>query len=65
MRDLRDSFAAAALTGLLCSPDQGYRLSPGGGPAPDEQIAYSAYEIADAMMAERKKRGGNDACVEQ
>jgi hypothetical protein len=42
-RQLRDTFAAAALVGL--APKEW----------PVEQIADTAYRIADAMLAERKR----------
>lgn len=48
--DLRDSFAAAALTGLLSRP-QGF---------PDGCVP-EAYRLADAMLRERSRSGQNDA----
>ncbi len=45
---MRDYFASAAMQVILS-----YRLHH---PITDEQIANGAYEIADAMMAERAKR---------
>jgi hypothetical protein len=50
--DLRDQFAAAALTGLLAQGDDGSFS--------EESYARAAYRWADVMLAERKK---NDAEV--
>lgn len=49
---LRDLFAAAAIAGELASQDE----CTGMYRAPFERLAHKAYNIADAMMAERKKR---------
>jgi hypothetical protein len=43
---LRDTFAAAALTGLLANPHDDLLAS-------DNCYATSAYELADAMLRER------------
>ena len=43
--DLRDYFAAKALQGLLANPDFDASLAV--------TIAYSCYEVADAMMEAR------------
>lgn len=47
---LRDYFAGQALVGTLAGPDAGPR---------DKDIARRAYELADAMLAERGKGGGH------
>ena len=44
---LRDYFAAAALTGIVASPDCA---------SSNEQIAKGAFTIADCMIAERDKQ---------
>jgi hypothetical protein len=49
---LRDKFAMAALTGMLASEDQEFEMSRMYYPA---QAAGRAYEMADAMLAERAK----------
>lgn len=49
---LRDRFAAAALTGLIGRNQPGY--APG-------HAATLAYELADAMMRERARKGATDA----
>jgi hypothetical protein len=46
----RDTFAAAALTGLLASRND-----------IDDEAAERAYCIADAMLRERSRAGKNDA----
>jgi hypothetical protein len=47
LRDrMRDHFAAVALNGLLA----------GKSPKDEEGLAVKAYEIADAMLAERERR---------
>jgi hypothetical protein len=51
---LRDYFAAAALQGLLASPDTV-------GTAGFVAYAYHAYQYADAMLAERAKTKGSSA----
>jgi hypothetical protein len=49
MKDgLRDQFAAAAMQGMLSSPD--------GGPSDWESLARGAYEAADAMLAARERK---------
>jgi hypothetical protein len=48
----RDTFAAAALTGLLAGP--------GGKTA--EQWALHAYSLADAMLRERERNGAVSGC---
>jgi hypothetical protein len=48
----RDTFAAAALTGLLAGP---------GGKAA-EQWALLAYSLADAMIRERERNGAVSGC---
>jgi hypothetical protein len=48
----RDTFAAAALTGLLAGP--------GGKTA--EQWALLAYSLADAMLRERERNGAVSGC---
>ena len=45
---LRDYFAAAAMQGMLSSPD--------GGPSDWESLAGGAYEAADAMLAARERK---------
>ena len=51
---LRDWFAGQALAGWLASygPDAGH---PANRPGSRETVARQAYEIADAMIAEREK----------
>jgi hypothetical protein len=46
---LRDYFAAAAMQGMLASPD---------GDGHIERYAVGAYQIADAMIAAREREGG-------
>jgi hypothetical protein len=53
MRDLRDHFAAAALTGYLAA-FTGNRAFPG-----PEAVAIECYTYADAMLAERRKGAKN------
>ena len=49
---LRDYYAGQALAGMCAYHGRyGYTNGPG-------EIALRAYEIADAMLAERTKRGG-------
>ena len=43
---LRDQFAMAALTGLLSDPGTKYNA---------DRLAKNAYDIADAMLAERER----------
>jgi hypothetical protein len=45
---LRDYFAAAAMQGLLSSPD--------GGPDDWQRVADAAYEAADAMLSARERK---------
>lgn len=45
---LRDYFAAAAMQGMLSSPD--------GGPSKLENLAGGAYKAADAMLAARERK---------
>ena len=57
---LRDYFAAKALSAILSQPDGGIQswhpLSKGGGELTAAQgWAANAYEIADAMLAERER----------
>lgn len=53
--DLRDYFAAAALTGFLVSDEMArQRINPGGRFSTAKEFADAAYEMADAMMAKRK-----------
>jgi hypothetical protein len=47
--NLRDYFAAAALQGMLASPD---------GDGHIERYAVGAYQIADAMLAARERKEG-------
>lgn len=49
----RDTFAAAALTGLLANAENGC--------APSRTIAIAAYHQADAMLRERSRAGKTDA----
>lgn len=51
---LRDYFAAAALTGTLANPETMRALAKSPG-ALDVRIAQTAYESADAMLAERHR----------
>lgn len=53
----RDEFAKAALTGILACP------SSAGHPAAVHAVDYAkvAYQVADAMLAERKKGIESDA----
>lgn len=44
--DLRDYFAAKAMQGLLSYPEQ---------QQPDQRLAKSAYDVADAMLAHRER----------
>jgi hypothetical protein len=44
---LRDQFAMAAMTGLLADPMESAKAS--------DYVAAAAYEIADAMLAERNR----------
>jgi hypothetical protein len=56
---LRDTFAAAALTGLLASMQKN---------AFAEEMASHAYELADAMIRERERTNHDaapEACVQQ
>lgn len=56
IKTVRDHFAMAALTGLLSRDvfDSGYEYGPNN--AKDrENLALAAYQIADAMLAERNK----------
>ena len=48
---IRDYFAAAALQGILSSPD--------GGPDDWQRVADAAYYAADAMLAARERK---EAC---
>lgn len=58
---LRDRFAMAALNGMLASEDQEFEISRMYRPA---CAASRAYEMADAMLAERaKKTEGRAALV--
>lgn len=50
--ELRDTFAAAALTGMLADP--GFDGEP-------DTTARIAYRYADAMIAERQRRRGGGA----
>ena len=45
---IRDYFAAAAMQGILSSPD--------GGPDDWERVADAAYYAADAMLAARERK---------
>ena len=45
---LRDYFAAAAMQGMLASPD--------GGPSDWQKVADAAYYAADAMLAAREPK---------
>jgi hypothetical protein len=47
--DLRDTFAAAALTGILANPHDDLLAS-------DDSYATMAYELADAMLRERLRQ---------
>ena len=56
-RTLRDDFAIAALTGILAGDDSLLaisRITQKSGGRPSEFAAGLAYEIADAMLEERK-----------
>ena len=48
--DMRDDFAAAAVSGILANPDPNIQVAY---MSPDD-IADMAYEIADAMLSRRK-----------
>lgn len=50
---LRDTFAAAALTGMLANEDL---------LADDDKVAETAYGLADAMLRERARTGAVDGC---
>ena len=61
---LRDYFAAKALVGEMvttlsdATPDAAEAFLNGAakaGHTPDQHLAFNAYQIADAMLAERKK----------
>lgn len=54
---LRDYFAGQALVGLIQHTKEIGCLARQGGEKTDEYLAGSAYEIADAMIAEREKDG--------
>ena len=61
--ELRDHFAAAALTGLLVHANDGIDEETLDTPS---DIAYTAYQMADAMLRERDKKssaGASDAGV--
>lgn len=53
-KELRDYFAAAALTGLCSDRVQQEIWARAGDHEPDEYIASKAYEFADEMMKARK-----------
>jgi len=53
---LRDYFAAKAMSGLLADPEE--RPTTAGLRVFYKATAETAYEIADAMLAERAKKGG-------
>lgn len=58
---LRDTFAAAALTGIIACPETGVYRNPDGTicRSPEEVnavLAARSYGYADAMLEERKKR---------
>lgn len=59
---LRDLFAVQALSGLITSPDYspvGWNVyQPKEGTSYNGQAAKEAYDIADALLAERAKRSG-------
>jgi len=55
--DLRDMFAAHALTGLLAGLPANKLVSPG----VCRQVSLDAYALADAMLAEREKWRTEDA----
>ncbi len=52
-KSLRDEFAMAALTGLLTIKET-YVIA-GSKPDGDVWVAESAYDLADAMLLQRKK----------
>lgn len=54
--DLRDYFAAAAITGVLSNPSmiEGLRSRASrGGMTPAERLSEFAFEMADAMLVQR------------
>jgi hypothetical protein len=51
MMDLRDQFAMAAMQGELAGQSQYVNWSS------EKQLSKRAYEIADAMLAERERLG--------
>ena len=46
---LRDWFAGQAMIAIASNPSWGERM-------PDPAVAYDAYQLADAMLAERQRR---------
>ncbi len=50
---LRDYFAAAALTGFFTVSNELHKIN--GGKITKEDLATTAYQVADAMLAERAK----------
>lgn len=61
IRNLRDFFAAKAVYGIMCAPwlmeGDGFKeeCKNRGRKSAFDAIAYLAYEVADAMLAERLK----------
>lgn len=53
--DMRDGFAKSALNGMLSHPTR-YKPRPGAPADWHAAIAEEAYEIADAMLAARRKK---------
>ena len=52
--DLRDTFAASALTGLLAQGDDGSFS--------EESYARAAFHWADVMLRERERNGASEGC---
>lgn len=57
---LRDWFAGQAIQGIMRTIDEAARAGRLRGVIPDQDtVALSAYQTADAMLAERKKENEN------
>lgn len=52
---LRDYFAAKAMQGMIANGDWVSRMASRTGAEPSECTSCAAYEVADAMIAERSK----------
>lgn len=52
---LRDYFAAKAMQGMIANGDWVNRMSDRTGADPANCTSVAAYEVADAMLAEREK----------